>query len=116
MILVLGQDSDIHVQWIRETLQRPVITAHRIEAIRNLLPIASMVFVNENTKAWSDLDVGPATAPVYMLVNEKDVHAQTFVRAMKDAPVRDSFLVGNDTEATRLLEFVDGSLINEIPG
>lgn len=115
MILALGRDGDAHITWLRKLLDRPVMTANKPDGIRNLLPIASAVFIQASSYAWkSHLDM-PDHPAIYMVgqTGENSV-AEHCMRNFREASIKDVYLVGNADDEQRLVLRFQEQVIEEV--
>lgn len=116
MILAFGKDGDIHVKWLREKLNRPVMTADKAEGIRNLLPIATIVFIKASTYAWKTYLDLPEHGNVFMVgQTDESGAAQHCMRNFREANIRDVFLVGDPDDEARLIARFEEQVIEEVP-
>jgi hypothetical protein len=103
-ILVLGRDTDAHVIWLRHSLaDRPIMTAEKLEGIKNLLPIATHVFIRPITYPWvSRLDL-PVHPSMFMVgTGEESVTAGNILRNFREANIQDTFVVDDPADTERL--------------
>lgn len=116
MILAFGKDGDAHVKWLRENLKQPVMTADKTEGIRNLLPVATIVFITVNSCAWQS-HLGLPEHPNVFMVGQQDETgmAQNCMRNFREANIKDVFLVGDADDEKRLIARFEEQMIEELP-
>lgn len=115
MILVFGSDGDVHVKWLRQVLDRPIMTASKTDGIKNLLPAATAVFIRASTYAWKTHMDLPEHNNVFMIgQTDESGMAQHVMRNFREANIVDAYLVGDPEDEERLrLRFQD-QVIEEV--
>lgn len=116
MFLAFGKDGDIAVKWLREKLNRPIMTADKMEGINNLLPAAHVVFIKPSTYAWKSHLKLPEHTGVFMVGNSGESGlAEHCMRNFREADIKDVFLVGDPDDEARLIQRFSDQVIEERP-
>src|SRR4051794_10612592 len=104
ILLALGNDQDKHVLWLRSLLgDIPVMTSNKVEGIKNLLPLATHVFIRPSTYSWKTRMGLPDHPQVFMIgTTDEATNAEHLLRNFREANLKDTFIVDDVESADRL--------------